>query len=208
MTEQPERRPFRLEEATIDDLRAAIQAGDTTCVAVVRQYIERVRAYNGVASLLVTEHGGQIPEAIGTVRAGAPLAFPTATVKASTIFPDLDKYRGPPLEFGRMEATASDPSVEQQYGMIVGRADAAQLNALATINIRGERSVTCKGEFDRHPSEGPLPPGAPPVCEAFRHLPDALERAAELDARYGKNPDLALMPMYGVVFSFKDPFDT
>jgi len=32
------------------------------------------------------------------VRAGAPLAFPTATVEASTIFPDLDKYRGPPLE--------------------------------------------------------------------------------------------------------------
>jgi len=24
---------------------------------------------------------------------------------------------------------------------------------------------------------GPLPPGAPPVCEMFRHYPDALERA-------------------------------
>ncbi len=42
----------------------------------------------------------------------------------------------------------------------------------------------------------------------FRHLPDALERAAELDATYGRNPDLDKMPMYGVVFSFKDPFDT
>src|SRR5712691_4560939 len=210
MTKQPgaERRPFRLEEATIDELHAAIQAGETNCVAVVRRYIERARAFNGVASLLVTEDGGQIPEASGAVRAGAPLAFPTDTVKAATIFPDLDKYRGPPLEFGRMEASASDPSVEQQYGMIVGRAEAAQLNALSTLNIRGERSVTCKGEFDRHPSEGPLPPGAPPVCEMFRHLPDALERAAELDACYGRNPDLAAMPMYGVVFSFKDPFDT
>ena len=29
---------------------------------------------------------------------------------------------------------------------------------------------------DRHPSLGPLPPEAPPVCEFFRHLPDALER--------------------------------
>ena len=63
MTEQPERRPFRLEEATIDELHAAIQAGETNCVAVVRQYIERARAYNGVASRLVTEDGRPIPEA-------------------------------------------------------------------------------------------------------------------------------------------------
>jgi len=46
------------------------------------------------------------------------------------------------------------------------------------------------------------------VCEQFRRQPDALERAAELDAAYGRNPDLEKMPMYGVVFSFKDPFDT
>ena len=142
------------------------------------------------------------------MRATAPLRFPAETVKASTIFPDLDKYQGPPLEFGRMEPTASDPSVQQQYGMITGIPNAGQLNALATLNIRGERSVTCRGEFDRHPSEGPLPPGAPPICEHFRQLPDALERAAELDAAYGRNPDLDKMPMYGVVFSFKDPFDT
>ncbi len=39
-------------------------------------------------------------------------------------------------------------------------------------------------------------------------MPDGLECAAELDAAYGRNPDLEKMPMYGVVFSFKDPFDT
>jgi amidase len=142
------------------------------------------------------------------VRAGAPLRFPTETVKAATILPDLDKYKGPPLEYGRMEPTASNPAVQQQFGMIVGIPNAGQVNALATLNIRGERSVTCRGDFDRHPSEGPLPPNAPPVCEYFRRLPDALERAAELDAIYGRNPDLEKMPMYGVVFSFKDPFDT
>src|SRR5712692_4008662 len=201
-------KPFRLDEATIDELHAAIRAGQTNCVAVVRHYIERVRAYNGVASLLVTEDGAAIPEVVGAVRAGAPLAFPTATVKAAALFPDLDKYRGPPIEFGRMERTASDPAVQQQYGMIVGKPDAGQLNALATLNLRGERSVTCRGDFDRHPSEGPLPPGAPPVCEEFRKLPDALERAAELDTTYGRDPDLEKMPMYGVVFSFKDSFDT
>src|ERR1700726_1429133 len=201
-------KPFSLEEATIDELHEAIRAGRTTCVSVVQHYLDRVRAYNGVASLLVTENGAPILEAVGTVRGMAPLRFPTETVAASKIFPDLDEYKGPPLEFGRMEPTASDPSVQQQYGMIAGKPNAGQLNALATLNIRGERSVTCRGEFDRHPSLGPLPPGAPPVCEQFRHLPDALEQAAALDARYGTNPPLDELPMYGVVFSFKDPFDT
>ncbi len=199
---------FRLEEATIGDLHAAIQVGRTNCVAVVQHYIERVRAFNGVASMLVTQDGAPVAEATGTERAMAPIRFPTQTVKASSILPDLDKYQGPPLEFGRMEPTASDPAVQQQFGMIVGIPNAGQVNAIGTLNIRGERSVTCKGEFDRHPAKGPLPPGAPPVCEFFRQQPDALERAAELDAKYGCNPDLEAMPMYGVVFSFKDPFDT
>src|SRR5687767_282418 len=201
-------KPFRLEEATIEELHAAIKSGQTTCVAIVQHYIDRVRAYNGVASALVTPDGAPVPAATGAVRAQAPLRFPTATVKAATVLPDLDKYQGPPLEYGRMEATASDPAVQQQFGMIVGIPNARQVNALATLNIRGERSVTCRGDFDRHPSEGPLPPGAPPVCEFFRKLSDALEQAAELDATYGQNPDLEMMPMYGVVFSFKDPFDT
>jgi Asp-tRNA(Asn)/Glu-tRNA(Gln) amidotransferase A subunit family amidase len=199
---------FRLEEATIAELHHAIQAGHTSCLAVVLRYIERVRAYNGPASMLVTEDGADIPPALGTTRAMTPLSFPTKTIKASSLLPDLDKYKGPPLEYGRMETTASDPSVQQQFGMIVGIPNAGQVNALATLNIRGERSVTCRGDFDLHPSKGPLPQGAPPVCEFFRHQPDALERAAELDAAYGRNPDLDAMPMYGVVFSFKDPFDT
>ena len=199
---------FQLVEATIDGLHAAIRAGETTCAAVVQEYIARARAYNGVSSVLVTEDGAPVAQVQGVVRAQSPLEFPTETVKASDVLPDLDKYQGPPLEFGRMEATASDPDVMQQFGMIVGVPNAGQLNALATLNIRGERSVTCRGEFDRHPSLGPLPAGAPPVCEHFRRLPDALERAAELDAEYGANPDLEALPMYGVVFSFKDPFDT
>ncbi len=201
-------KPFRVEEATIAGLHQAIREGRTTCVEVVTQYIERVRACNGVASLLVTEDGAPIPAAGGTLRGKAPLAFPTETVKASSVLPDLDQYEGPPIEFGRMEATASDPSVQQQFGMIVGKPNAGQVNALATLNIRGERSVVCRGDYDRHPDDGPLPAGAPAVCEVFRRQPDALEQAAALDARYGRNPDLEKMPLYGVVFSFKDPFDT
>src|SRR6266850_2057843 len=134
-------RPFRLEEATIDELQAAIRSGEITCVQIVQRYLDRARAYNGVASRLVTGDGRPVAPATGAVRAGAALAFPAATVRASTLFVDLDRYKGPPLEFGRMEATASDPAVLQQYGMIAGVPNGGQLNALATLNIRGERSV-------------------------------------------------------------------
>ena len=208
MSDSVKTKPFQVEEATIGELHQAIRDGRTTCVEVVKQYIARARAYNGPSSLLVTGNGASVPEATGTVRAQAPIKFPTRTVNASTLLPDLDKYQGPPLEFGRMEPTASDPSVQQQYGMIAGKPHAGQVNALATLNIRGERSVTCCGDYDRHPSEGPLPPGAPAVCEIFRRQPDALEQAAGLDAEYGRDPDLEKLPLYGVVFSFKDAFDT
>ena len=199
---------FKLQEATIEQLHNAIRNGEVTCKQVVERYIERARKYNGVSSMLVTEDGESVEEVPGVERAQSELSFPTDTVKASVILPDLDKYEGPPIEYGRMEATSSDPEVFQQFGMITGIPDAGQVNALATLNIRGERSATCKGEFDKHPSEGPLPPGAPPACEMFRQYPDALERAQELDEEYGTNPDFEKMPMYGVVFSFKDPFDT
>ncbi len=208
MTAQLGAQPFRLEEATIEELQAAIRSGQTTCVAIVQPYIDRARASNGVASALGTQDGAPVPEATGAVRAQAPLRFPTATVKASTVLPDLDTSTGPPLEYGRMEATASDPAVQPQCGMIVGLPHAGQVNALATLHIRGERSVTCRGDFDRQVSAGPLPPGAPPVGEMCRRLPDALEHAAELDATYGRHPDLEQMPMSGVVFSCTDAFDT
>jgi amidase len=207
---EPDRapRPFVIEEATIDELHAAIRAGETTCVQVVEHYLRRVAAFNGVATRLVTEDGADVEEARGVVRGREPLDFPTATVAAAELLPDLEHYQGPPLELGRMEPTASDPEVDQQFGMITGVPDGGQLNALGTINLRGERSVVCKGDYDRAPEDGPLPPDAPAVCEVFRRYPDALEQAAALDAAYGTDPDLEAMPLYGVVVSFKDPFDT
>jgi amidase len=199
---------FAVEEATISGLHAAIKAGETTCQGAVQAFIERARAYNGICTALVTPDGRSVKAAKGYVRAGKLLEYPTKTVKASTIFPDLDQYKGLPLEYGRMETTVSDPKVSTQMGMRVGIPDAGQLNALETLNLRGERSVTCKGDFDRHPSKGPLPKGAPAACEAFRRQPDALEQAAALDEKYGSNPDLAALPMYCVTAAFKDPYDT
>jgi Asp-tRNA(Asn)/Glu-tRNA(Gln) amidotransferase A subunit family amidase len=199
---------FHLQEATIDDIHRAIHSGQITCRGLMQLYINRAKAYNGVSDMLVTKDGAAIPQAPGVVRAGSALKFPTETIAISTLLPNFDQYTGSPIEFGRMEATASDPTVQQQFGMTIGIPNAGQLNALGTLNIRGERSVTCKGDRDRRPSDGPLPAGSPAVCEEFRKLPDALERAAELDVQYGRNPDLAKMPMYCVAFTFKDSYDT
>jgi len=123
------------------------------------------------------------------------------------LLPNYDEYKGPPIELGRMETTASDPTVYQQYGMTVGTPNSGQANGLQTLNLRGERSVTCKGDFDKHPDAGALPQNAPAVCEEFRKQPDALEYAASLDKQYGRKPDLEKLPMYCVPFSFKDPYD-
>lgn len=198
---------FHIEEASITDIQSAIRSGQTSCKQVVQAYIARAKAYNGVCTALLTKDGAPIPPATGMVRAGSPIQYPTQTVAASTVFPDLDQYAGPPLELGRMIQSVSDPSVQLQYGWRVGIPEAGQLNALETLNIRGERSITCKGDFDRAPADGPLPADAPAVCEEFRRMPDALERAAELDKQYGRNPDLNKLPMYCSVISLKDWYD-
>jgi len=200
--------PFLVEEATIADLHRAIQQGRTTCTAVVQAYVERARAYNGVCTGLVTKDGAPISPGPGTVRARAALSFPSKTIAVSTVLPHFEQYKGPPVDYGRMEPTKSDPTVQQQYGMVVGIPNAGQVNALSTLNLRGERSLTCKATCDNPLSSGPLPASCPAVCNEFRKQPDALERAAQLDARYGSHPDLKKLPMYCVAFSFKDVYDT
>src|SRR5689334_13646644 len=168
---------FQVEETTIAGIQNAIKSGQTTCRAVVQAYIDRAKAYNGTCTALVTADGKPLPSATGIVRAGSPITFPTQSVVVSSIFPNYDEYKGLPLELGRMETTISDRTVQQQWGLRVGIPNAGQLNALETLNIRGERSVTCKGDFDKSPSAGALPAEAPAICEEFRKQPDALERA-------------------------------
>ena len=147
---------FGVEEASITDIQNAIRAGRTSCGQVVQMYLDRAKAYNGVCTELVTKDGAPIPASTGMVRAGAPIQYPTKTVPASAVFPDLDQYVGPPLELGKMITSVSDPKVKLQYGWRVGIPEAGQLNALETLNVRGERSITCKDDFDRAPSAGPL----------------------------------------------------
>jgi amidase len=201
------RADFQLQEATIDDIHKAIRGGEVTCKQVVEAYIARAKAYNGMCTNLVTDNGAKVPKVLGAIRAGTPVRFPTESVALSKIVPNFDKYTGQTPDLGRMERTASDPSVYQQYGMVVGIPNAGQVNALEVLNIRGERSVTCKGKFDAPPGTA-LPAGAPAPCEELRKQPDALETAAALDAKYGRNPDLAAMPMYCAVMSFKGIYDS
>src|SRR2546423_4592264 len=190
---------FHLVEATIADVHRGIQSGQLTCRQLVQAYINRARAYNGSCNQLVTEEM-------------APAFLPdydqyAAAVKATASLPPGDPRKTPPIEFGRMEPTSSDPSVQQQYGMTVGIANAGQVRALGMLNIRGERSVTCKGDFDRLPSAGPLPAGAPKVCEEFRKQPAALQRAAGPGAQYGRNPDLQKHPEDCIPVSVKESDD-
>ena len=199
---------FRIEEATIEGIQQAIRSGRISCQGVVQAYVDRARAYNGACTQLVTVAGAPVAPATGPVRAGAPVRFPTSTVPVTSILPDFDRYAGIPLDLGRMEPTLSDPTVQAQYGMVAGVPDAGQVNALSTLNLRGERSVTCQGACDAHPSTGVLPADCPAACEAFRQYPDAVERAVELDEQYGDDPDLAALPMYCVPLAFKDVFDT
>ncbi len=199
---------FRLEEATIEGIHEAIRDGQVSCRALVQAYVDRARAYNGACTQLVTRDGAPVAPASGPVRAGAAVRFPTATVPVSSVLPDVNRYAGIPLDLGRMAPTVSDPAVQAQFGMVVGVPDAGQVNALSTLNLRGERSVTCRAGCDAHPSTGELPADCPAACEAFRQLPDALERAVELDARHGADPDLARLPMYCVPLAFKDVYDT
>ncbi len=154
--------PFHLEEATINDIHQAIQAGQISCQGLVQAYINRAKSYNGMCTELVTEDGGLIAPATGAVRAGSLITYPTETVPVSSVLPNFNQYEGLPIEFGRMEPTISDPGVQQQFGMRVGIPDAGQLNALETINIRGERSVSCKATCDAHPSTGRLPASCTP----------------------------------------------
>ena len=109
---QPQPFQFHLMEATIPDVHRAIREGQLTCRGFVQAYINRARAYNGTCNQLVTEQM-------------APQYLPNyseykAAVTATASLPPGDPRKTPPIEFGRMEPTSSDPTVQQQYGMTVG----------------------------------------------------------------------------------------
>ena len=92
--------------------------------------------------------------------------------------------------------------------MVVGIPNAGQVNALETLNIRGERSVTCKGDVRRPPVDRPAA-GQLPRRRARRSGNSRTRSSAPRSwtRKYGSNPDLKSMPLYCVAMSFKDVYD-
>ncbi len=78
-----------------------------------------------------------------------------------------------------------------ELGTLTPIADAGQVNAFQNLNIRGQRSETCLGACDNDPN-----------------MPDALETARAYDARYGKKPPVADLPLYCIPIGIKDQMNT
>ena len=176
---------FELEEASIESIQEAIRSGATTCKQVVEGYIARARAYNGMCTKLVTADGGKVKAVKGAVRAGAPIKFPTDTLAIGKLVPDFANYKGLTPDFGRMEPTMSDPSVYQQYGMVVGipnaqpgeRAGDAEHSRRTLGHVQEASSTRRRARRCR--------PARPAACEEFRQQPDArgTRRAARREVR-------------------------
>ena len=81
-----------------------------------------------------------------------------------------------------------DPATGFQLGDIQPIANAGQINALMTLNLRGKRSTT--DPVDNDPT-----------------MPDALEVARALDAQFARTGRLS-GPLHGIPFVIKDQFDT
>lgn len=134
--------PFRVEEATLPQIQAALLARRVTTVGVVEQYLARVHAYNGTC------------------------------------------VRQPDGVLGRVETIAN----------------AGQINALSTLNLRP--ATRERWGFDARKARS-----LTDAADADPSMPDALETARELDLVLQRTHKLA-GPLHGMVLAIKDQFDT
>ena len=100
---------------------------ETTCKEVVEAYIARASAYNGICTMPVTDGRRDSPEGPrrGPRRRAGDVSHRDRW-RSTSSFPDFENYAGFRPDYGRMEPTMSDPSVYQQYGMVVGIPNAGQ----------------------------------------------------------------------------------
>ena len=199
---------FRIEESTIADVQNAIKSGQTTCRAVVQAYLDRAKAYNGTCTALGDGRWRADPsrEGRGARRRAHHLSHDDRSRGEGVS--RFQRVRGPAL---RVRPHGADASPTRACSSSSACASASRTRGRSTRSRRSTSAASARSParatYDRAPSAGPLPPGAPPECEEFRQQPDALERAAELDAQYGRNPDLTKLPMYCAVFSLKNWYD-
>ncbi len=133
---------FQLDETTISQIHEAIQSGQITAVSLVRQYLHRIKAYNGTC-----------------------VAQPDGIL-----------------------------------GHVTPIANAGQINALSTLNLRpGNRE---EYGFDERKARS-----LTDSEDTDPAMPDALEVAAELDRHFRETGEL-IGPLHGVVIAVKDQYDT
>ena len=205
----PQAQTFRLEEATIEDLHAAIRSGETAVVAVVQHYLARIRAYNGVASLLVTDDGAPVAEAKGAVRAGSAasvsdrdgqgLDHPAGSRQVPGPAAGIRPHGGDRLRSRRAAAVRHDrrhperrPAQRARHAQHPRRALGDLPRRVRPAPVEGSaaarRAAGLRSSSAISRMRSSAPPNSTPHTAAI--------------------PTLEAMPMYGVVFAFKDPFDT
>ena len=138
-------RGFRLEEATIADVHRAFRAKKLTATALVKLYLERIKAYNG------------------------------ACVEG-----------------------ALDPATGLHLGDITPIANAGQLNAFITVNLKEDKRIKLGfPEKLKRTHTGP----------DDAKIPDALDRARELDRFFARTGKFAGR-LHGIPIAIKDNYDT
>src|SRR5580704_14979100 len=106
----------------------------------------------------------------------------TAEQLVNLYFKRIDAYNGTCVNGER------DPETGLMYGEITPIADAGQVNAYLTLNIRGRRSRTDPADKDLN-------------------MPDALEIARAEDAYFARTGQF-VGPLHGIPFAIKDNYDT
>ena len=187
-TQQPAVAAVPVSSSRGHDCRRAprYSGGPADVPGLVQAYVNRARAYNGTCNQLVTED--MAPKFLPNYAEYA------AAVAATACCPPATRARHRPSNSGGWKPTASDPGVQQQFGMTVGIPDAGQVRAIGMINMRGERSRharatsigirppgRCRRERPRsarNSAVSPTPSSAPqnwtrstaaiPICSAFR----------------------------------------
>ena len=133
---------FQLEEATISQIHESIKSGEITAVSLVRQYLARIKAYNGTC-----------------------VAQPNGIL-----------------------------------GHVTPIANAGQINALITLNLRPDNRNAFGFDERKARSMTDTEDNDPA-------MPDALEVAAGLDIHFQETGEL-IGPLHGVVIAIKDQYDT
>ena len=181
------KKPFLLEEATIAELHAAIQAGErpasmscsntsSACAPTTgrpacwsRKTARRSRSHRHGARRRAAEVSDADRQSVDAAARSRPVQRPAARIRPH----GADRVRSI-----RAAAVRHDRRhAECRAGQCAGHAEHSR-RALRHLPRRLRPCIPPRAAA----------PGAPPVCEYFRQQPDALEHAAELDAAFGRNP--------------------